>query len=544
MQAPVKVVFPGSTERLIDVILAFVDVYNSVAKIDLYSYQKLFLRRICRSLLEPDGATITGLWSRQSGKSEAISSLAGALAILLPTLARAFPDDQRLDRFATGIYIGVFAPRMQLASVIFGRVRERAEKDASKVIYADPDFNLKVTASRGDTVAWSNGSSVSALTASEQSFIEGKTFHLIIIDEAQKVSRTKVEKEIVPMAAHTNGTLVKIGTANVSYGGFRDSIEFNLEKEKSTGVRNHFEIPYDMAIDSRRQKYRETGIERHLDYEKWVAGQLDKLGGNVDNDEFAMNFRLLWRDVSIGAVDMKAFSASADLEREANVPKRTGTIVAALDLGRINDASVLTVGEVETPDETYANVDIMEGGVVFCHKHILGWLAPKGMWHEQLDEIVRYLDRYAVQILLVDGTGVGDPIAEQLRMMLPGIRVISFKMSTSANDTVFRNYLAELEAGRFTYPAGEVTRQSPEYEAFVIQHRMLTKELTRGTYLKCCAPEGEHDDYPVSSALFCWAATMVDGTEVVAKDVPSYSMRQRPGRGGGGDRADRYRSRY
>ena len=545
---------PLSTEQLIDLVMRFVDLYNRPARIKLYNYQRVFLRRIIQSLLLHDGDTLTGLWSRQSGKSESISSLAGGVCIFLPALAKVFPDDPRLGQYHEGVWIGIFAPKQQQSDIIYGRVRSRAMRESSYEIYRDPDFNLRVTASSGEKVQWSNGSFVVAKTASEQSNVEGHTFHLVIIDEAQYVSNTKVAKEIAPMLAATNGTMVKIGTAHISYGGFRNSIIFNLEKEQKTGIRNHFEFPYTQVIAEknasfeREKKDFESGVSKeppdpfHLRYEAWVTGELEKLGGNIENDEFAMNFRLIWKDANVGAIDREAFKDAADEDREANRPSFRNRQVAGLDYGKSNDSTVLTIYEIDpTPLTVHALLRGDDEPPELHRKNIIAWLELQGRWGTQLDAIIDFLEDYRVDTIVADSTAVGDPLTERLQDLLPGVNVVSYPLSEKGNDQLYKHYLQELEGGRITYPAGEETQRMSEYQQFIFQHNALSK-INKGRYMACKAPEGEHDDYCDSAALGCWATTIEAMNEIECADNPIYADIGRNRRSG--SRADRYRNRY
>ena len=73
-----------STAELTNKIFIFCEAYSGVK---LFPYQQQFAKRIIRSVLEGDGDEITALFSRQSGKSETVSTITGGLAIILPILA-------------------------------------------------------------------------------------------------------------------------------------------------------------------------------------------------------------------------------------------------------------------------------------------------------------------------------------------------------------------------------------------------------------------------------------------------------------------------
>lgn len=540
--APIGAICPLTTPQLVDVLMNFVDIFNEPAKIHIYNYQRVFIRRIIESILNHDGDVITGLWSRQSGKSEALACLVTCLAIMLPTLAKSFPDDPRLIQYTEGFFIGIFAPKEKQAGIIYDRVRKRADRDSSREIYADPDISIAIAASRGDMVSWTNGSFVVAQTASEQSSVEGFTFHLIIIDEAQLVSKQKIHKEIAPMLAATNGTMVKIGTANALRGGFKESILFNLERERQTSLRNHFEYPYNQVIAEKKRVFELTGNEFHLNYEKWVAGELRRLGGNTENEEFRQNFRLLWQEADLIAIDPESFADAADLSTDFVYTSYNQTIVAGLDYAKKRDATILTIAAIDEEPivDNRAVVRLGEEQPVFYVKRVLCWYEIQGRkWHDILKHVAEILSNYSVKLLVCDATGVGDPLTEQLQALLPNVHILPFMMSHVGNDKVYKLYIQEIEAGRWIYPAGPEARNTHVFNQYVHQHGVLIKERV-GIYIRCYAPEGEHDDFADSGALCCYGASLPLEQRAEEEINPFYGSRYQP-ETTIHSRADRYR---
>ncbi|TXH10310.1 MAG: hypothetical protein E6R03_15615, partial [Hyphomicrobiaceae bacterium] len=218
-----------------------------------------------------------------SGKSETLACIALALVLILPALAREFPKDKRFMSFARGFACGIFAPSKQHSGIIYTRMRNRVESSFFDELLLDESISTKITHSRGDSFAFENGSRVEAHTASENVLNEGGTFHLVLVDESQKLSTQKIDKELRPMLASTNGSMVMIGTAFMGGGAFYKQIKANLANERTDGLKNHFEFPYDVVIKHRRQLFRKDGNPAHLNYEKWVEKELMRLGGNVDN---------------------------------------------------------------------------------------------------------------------------------------------------------------------------------------------------------------------------------------------------------------------
>lgn len=180
----VKKVFAGriSTTELVNRIFNFCEVYSGKV---MYPYQAQFAKRIIRSVLENDGAELTALFARQSGKTESVSITCGGLMIILPQLANMpmFLEDPRLQMFKDGFWIGIFAPSQRQAQTTYNRMKSRLQCKEAIAVLNDPDFRLEFTTSNGQTVALSNGSFCTAISASDGANIEGESFKFIICEE-------------------------------------------------------------------------------------------------------------------------------------------------------------------------------------------------------------------------------------------------------------------------------------------------------------------------------------------------------------------------
>src|SRR5579863_1303995 len=75
--------------KLIDKLMA---VCDEISGHPLRRYQQPFARRCFESLIINDGATITALFARQTGKSETVANVIATCMIMLPILAKIFPD--------------------------------------------------------------------------------------------------------------------------------------------------------------------------------------------------------------------------------------------------------------------------------------------------------------------------------------------------------------------------------------------------------------------------------------------------------------------
>jgi intein/homing endonuclease len=204
-----------NVKDLVDKMVLFSSKLNGVP---LYDYQIELQRRIFESVLLSDGEEITGLFSRQSGKTETLAQTCNTLLVLIPLLARIFPD--QLGRFKRGYRIGLFAPTNEQAYTTHSRMDLRLSDEDADAIMSDSDVNAQKKYSNGvlqitgadeqlpsGKIIPSFRSFCKVQSAAKQTKIESKTYDLILIDEAQEVDTLKVQKSIHPMISSTNGCL-------------------------------------------------------------------------------------------------------------------------------------------------------------------------------------------------------------------------------------------------------------------------------------------------------------------------------------------------
>ena len=359
-----------STTELVNMIYNFCEVYSGKV---LYAYQTQFSKRIIRSVLENDGAEITALFSRQSGKTETIAITVGGLMIILPEFANMpmFADDPRLSMFKDGFWVGIFAPSQRQAQITYNRMKARLQCKESVAVLNDPDFRLEFTTSNGQTVALSNGSFCTAISASDGSNIEGESFKFIICEECQDISNYKIQKSIHPMGAAYNATICKIGTATTFKGDFYEAIQRN-KKEYEQGklrLRNHFEYNYKVVM-----KYNPK-------YAKYIEREKSSL--RETSDAFRMRYcvtpetRILTSDLRwVRADSIKVGDKLIGFDE--NPPKRYGQ-------RKFNETLVEDVGAIERP---CYEVTLNDGTKVTCseeHQWLVFTAGSRTVWKQTKD---------------------------------------------------------------------------------------------------------------------------------------------------------------
>lgn len=490
-----------STTALVNSIFTFCELYSGKT---MFPYQEQFSKRVIRSVLENDGEEITALFSRQSGKSETISLTSGGLMIILPQLANMpmFADDPRLKMFKDGMWIGIFAPSQRQAQTTYNRIKARIQSKPSQMILADPEFNLYFTTSNGQTVSLSNGSFVTAISASDGSNIEGESFKLIICEECQDISNFKIRKSIHPMGAAYNATIVKIGTATTHKGDFYDAIQRNKrnDAEKKSHIRNHFEYDYKVA-----SKY-------NPNYAKYVEKEKSRLGEK--SDEFRMSYCLEWIIERGMFIDIAIFEPQCGEFTLDRVPyDKVATHVAGIDLGGKGDSTIITMVEVNWAIpailESRVNDETGEEEVYEAYNtYIKDWhmIENEPDYEQQYPEVCDYLDHWKVARIVCDATREAS-FAHRLKANRRE-EVIPYIFTTKSKSELYKHLDKEIAAGRARFCAGDNTRYTKEYQLFLEQMGDLQKGYS-GQYMVVAHPDekGAHDDYCDSWALAVWGCS-------------------------------------
>ena len=525
---------PVPTRKLVKFVLV-VGEYITGYRGGFYEYQQEFGSRVIESLLLRDGDTLTGLFSRQSGKSTVIASIADAISIAFPWLAGLprFKDDQRLNAYDTrgnyrgfreGVNVGIYAPKQWQAQLTYGKMTDTFETPEAEQLCGE--LGLTFDTFNGTTLKLSNGSLEFASTASDNAKIEGPNYHLLILEEAQSISPRQIREGLMPMAAAHNGTIVEIGTCTTEKGEFYSQIRDNRSQRRKGGVRCHFYYPYEIVMRFN------SFYARHVEKMKLKWGE--------DSDAFQLKYACKWlleRGMycteemlfGIGQWPGCAQSMGKFSRRHPDGLTSNYSIVAGLDLGKKNDSSVFTVVAVDWDNPAVLQDIQTDDGqikeVVLYRKYVLDWLEFQGdNYTFQFPAIADYIrDRYpSLCRVVVDSTNPsGDIACETFSIEFDenDLEVVPFVFGLQSKSEVYKSAYTDICTGRLRFPGGVTGRSTKEYGRFIEQMLNLKKEY-KGSYM-CCEAIDEanaHDDYPDSLVLALHAATYPIVRGVVAED--------------------------
>lgn len=483
----------------IDVTNKIIEFGKVLTGIPLYRYQEKMAFRIIYSIITFEGASITMLLSRQSGKSETLAFVINSLSVLLPALAKYIPD---LEYFKDGIKIGLFAPQSDQVVTTYSRALNRLGSENAEQVMGDPDLEVELT--KPSRYELSNGSFMLGQVASKQSKIESKTYDLVICEEAQDIDSFIIQKSIEPMVSATSGTIIKCGTTGTQKNDYWYEIQHNREKSrkvKDPRLVYHFEFNYKAIFTDRREQYDKDGKKFHLFYEKDVRNKEIKWGRQ--STAFKLAFALEW-DLETGMLfTEKQFEKILNRKKGLGVFDEDDLMIAGLDIGKDVASTVLTLGKLVYDEEGQVK------------KEVVGWFELGNIDYEKQHHIIiDIIQEYNIRIICCDYTGVGKPVVDRLEYAVDEYTtVIRFTFSTSSKSDMWYNLIQHRDSGRLVIPANKTAQATSEWQNF--REQMLNCEKWYdGAYLCAQKADGYLDDYVDSLGLMCLINEIEEQDEV------------------------------
>ncbi len=427
----------------------------------LYSYQLPMSNRIIEAQLEMKGAEINTLFARQSGKTEATTMTTLALCVYFTTV---------LHRKYN---VGVFAPAQSQAVDVFrSRVRERFME--LKPLFKRLNVVSYLGAGRMSRLFYvanlvdQTEARIRCMSSDPTADIKGETLDMIIVEQVEDASETKLKDDIFPMTAATGGIRVMNGTSTTSITN-----DYFFESCVAGGPDVFVVDCYEAA------KYNPT-YANYIEVEKERYGPM--------SPEFAAQYELKWEMVTNKFImNRDHFLSLAEdyvpaggLLRDSSPLRRT----AAWDPARGNDYSWVTVVEGENP------------------VHIIDFWYAQGMnLEKQALELGIWLTKRGVSKLGIGVIGLGQGPADIFANRYPRIKLERITEGGVQQDIMWKLLERELGNSRLRYPEKETRAKQ------MFMNQMLRAERKYvGNKLHVQAPKGHmsHDDACDSLSMCLW----------------------------------------
>jgi hypothetical protein len=482
---------------------------------------------------------IVMLWPRQYGKTEACSSAAAALALRFPNS-----------------HIGIVSATEDSAKDFIDRI--------AWFINNSP-FQNTIKRQKVDRLELTNNSRISSFPNSEKA-IKGKSLTWLFIDEAAMIEDEMIDGACFPTVRTAGAfrkwrtpSIVLLSTPRGPKGRFYDYFIRGLEKReigcKSCGLRRPISEFDRVRFDPRTMpqlppcpKCGKSGFEYipnevitvTLDPWHHPTRTVEEIEAElmVRGDTPLARQELLGEIISDNAgVFAREWLESCVDENLRNIKRPNGDFryVMAVDFGKMHDATVFAIGH-------------MQDNVIYFDylKHMA---AQGGMEYTDIRRELLYLvDQYRPYILVLDGTGIGNPIVEQISYDIRDLQTIGIVGRYKQNGTVVTY---EIEQNPAVYTAIYSNKKNQlgfifDYNSkidlvtnltnlfqrrliripgeYIHEHaRILWKELLNFTYEYSnnnriiYGTQREHDDCVIALGLLVWGCKETPWYNVSAK---------------------------
>ncbi len=420
-------------------------------------------------------------WPRQTGKSMTVAATAASMAIFMPHFyAKSHPW------LRDGISIGCFAPDRDKATDLKNRIVEIMEST-----FVSEIMGIEFRVANGRLTTLSNGANILAATASASAkCVEGLTLNVAIVDETQAVSEFRIIKSIRPMLSSTKGSIVYLGTA--SSDPAERGFFYEMTHDAGPGIN----------IVSPQEVYRTRGTSA---WRQFLKEEIRAFG--FSHPDVQSQYFNKWDTMS-----GKQFMFLPQIRRcrtaRAFKSRTEDPVVIGIDVGKINDSTVVTVMDIKT-------------------HQVLRWLAIVGDGYRQQDAQIKammgqdYPNCVGGQI---DANGTGNELFERLterteNKLEPLAYLTPVSYRRDERNQRLQDFKSDTLARYWTYPVSN-SEQTKAFEKEVI----TLKPTLRGNVYRIDHPSGGHSDYVDSVAYALELTHQFDETHVLtAGDESEYA---------------------
>ncbi len=351
-----------------------------------------------------------------------------------------------MESMIPGSKIWVVAPDYALAERVFNYLLQYVSK-----IY--PEGTYKITSKPGLNIRFDNGSLVECKSGDNPNSLLGEEIDLLIIDEAAMLSPSVYERYLFATTAIRKGITVFISTPNRKNWFYR---KYEEVRDKEDGF--VFNSP--------------SSINPYVPLE-----EIERARQSLPEDVFKQEYLAQFLDTGAGV-----FRGFYDvIGNTYSEPIGSHRYILGADLAKVNDFTVLTVIDKQTHNVVY-------------------WDRFNGLeWGLVIQKIANIANKYNKAKVIIDSTGVGNPVTEAVKREAEGLLIEDFKFASNKTSSSKKDLVDKLSI----YIENKAIRIPNEPE-LLDELDCYACEMTDSGVMKYSAPQGKHDDAVISLALAVW----------------------------------------
>jgi phage FluMu gp28-like protein len=382
-------------------------------------------------LLEDASKRIVACMGRQVGKTTTIAMKAIHLTHINPNMT-----------------VLITSPSLRQSVIMFDRI--------AAFVYSTPELRNKILRATRTLIHFENGSRIIALPCSEN-LLRGFTANVCICDEASFMPERVITQIIFPMLSTTDGHAIFLSTP---------------------WDKDHFF--YRAFVNPAYSVHRVKSSECPLIKPEF----LEEMRQNMTHEAYLMEYEAEFVEAVNCFFSQALIRSCVELSQkhglelyaslEASIP--IAEYYAGVDFGKLQDYSVFTVLRREG--------DVLE--LVYMYQFPL-----ETPYSQVIGHLVRGNQKFQFRSVLVDQTGVGEPVLEEIRNQ--GLRnVEGVKFTVQAKEELLTSLKIAMEQNRLAIPYHrQLCQQINEQQC----------EYSKSGHLQFSHPENSHDDMLWALAL-------------------------------------------
>ena len=298
-------------------------------------------------------------------------------------------------------------------------------------------------------IQWLNGSITQFLSADQPDNLRGEGVHFLVVDEAAMIPEETWYEVLRPTLSDKQGKAIIVSTPK---------------------GQNWFYHVWARGEDPAFPEY--ASFRFPTSSNPFIpASEIEEVKSTLPSDVFRQEYLAEFLEDSAGV-----FRGIKDcIQGELEEPKPGGEYIVAWDIAKNQDFSVLLCMERQ-------------------RKHVVAFDRFNQIeYQHQLNRLENMARKYRASIIM-DSTGVGDPLFEEVRRR--GMVVQGFKFTGESKQQLIENLQVMIEQQKISFP---------DIPVLINELQSFQYEMTRAGNIRYSAPEGYHDDCVIALALAAWA---------------------------------------
>jgi hypothetical protein len=292
-----------------------------------------------------------------------------------------------------------------------------------------------------------NGSSISFKSADNFNALRGEGVNFLVIDEAATIQREAWEQALRPTLSDKNGRALIVGTPK---------------------GRNWFYELFARGNDPEQPDY------KSYSFPTWTnplipSSEIEEVRRSLPSDVFRQEYEAQFLEDSAGVFRNIRECVTGSFQE----PVRGKQYFIGWDIAKHQDFSVLVCMD--------------------SNRHVVAFDRFNQIDYSlQLSRVQAMAEKYRASVLM-DSTGAGDPVLEQLRIR--GVSVEGYNLSNQSKQQLIEHLAVGIEQRLLTFP---------QIDVLINELQIYEYEMTRAGNVRYNAPSGFHDDTVIALALAYW----------------------------------------